>query len=433
MAQECIWACIMAFPGFGFGFGMCSGFGVCTPSSVPGRGSRFVRVGVGCGCFSPYLVLVCGACVCVRVAGSVVGMLMGMLLLSHISWIGLAVSVLLRVWNVISHFLAEFAGGLCGHWSPPYPSFPELVVRRMVRFQFPLMPACRGASGSASWCFPGWTVQLSCVERVVTLWSWRRAPSGVVSPGQPWLLLVPAPLGGGCHLWSGVVGGLLWGLSPPSIPRSCGCRFPVLPVATHRWLQAGGFSRYGFRFFCVVVHSWPLLPIFVVVPLGTAPPPPFFCGSVSLPAVLVVSASLWLVDCLFPGGGLSRLSELVFLLARRQPCGRCGPPSLAAAWLWAGRVGVLGSYLWVLCVSPLVSPGWGIARLTRLVAWLRCFVAAPMTGGIALVGSTGLLIWLLPAVSCSYIGRVSPPPCCCFFGGRVCFFLPPPSLGGCIH
>ena len=163
------------------------------------------------------------------------------------------------------------------------------------------------------------------------------------------------------------------------------------------------------------------------------PPPLFFPRSVSLPTVLAVSASPWSAS--FPSGVRVGMSGVFCPMARRWPGGRGSPPSLA--WrCWAGRACLPVSCRWVPWSSPVVSPGWGGSPprwsgyvASRFRGRPSCFPPFPSVCGFAPVGWRGLPLWLVPAVSCSYVGGISPPFPCCFFGGGFCLFPPLPSLG----
>ena len=60
--------------------------------------------------------------------------------------------------EVSSPSLAGCVVCVCVQGSPPYPAIPGLVVWSVVRFGFPLTPACPGGSGPAGRCFPGWAL-----------------------------------------------------------------------------------------------------------------------------------------------------------------------------------------------------------------------------------------------------------------------------------
>ena len=104
----------LTFAGFAFWFGACSGLGVRLPSSVPGRGSGFVRVNAGCACISPFFGSgfrrVCSGAGCGFLGGyegrGVASV--PLFLTGACSWCpGTG-------WDVTSPLLAGFVGGVCG-------------------------------------------------------------------------------------------------------------------------------------------------------------------------------------------------------------------------------------------------------------------------------------------------------------------------------
>ena len=266
-------------------------------------------------------------------------------------------------------------------------------------------------------------------------------------------LSVPATLGGCCRLWWGVVAGPPR-LFPAFFVFSFFLFFAVVGLVgvasrSSRWGPVAGCGGgrgscgCGFQLFRVVVHWWlrwvVLWPTPAVVPLVAPSPFIFFpvCGSVFLPAVLAVSAAPWLVVRLSLGAGLCRpvrggLSS--------------GPP--VAPWpLWSPFSGWGLSPAWagwslgVLAVGPVgvarglawlggCPPWWGGWVASRFCGCLSCLPPLPLVGGFVLVGRKGLTLWLVPAVSCSYLG--APPPLLVFFwGGVASSSLCPPWAGAC--
>ena len=146
--------------------------------------------------------------------------------------------------------------------------------------------------------------------------------------------------------------------------------------------------------------------LFLPWPLWSSPLPFCFCSDF-LPAVLVVSASLWTVVCLFPGEGLCRCVQGVLcsgLLVAASPWWSAfsgsAPSGLSLGVLSVGPVGVAGGVTWL----------GRVPRLGGVGAWLRGFFAvspaflrSPWLAGSALVGLRGLPCWFVPAVSCSYL------------------------------
>ena len=184
----------------------------------------------------------------------------------------------------------------------------------------------------------------------------------------------------------------------------------------------------------------------IVVPMVAATPPFFFgaycwCqmrAAVPLPAVLALSAALWLVVCPFLGGGVGAiLPGVVFCLASRWPRGRCGSSLPAGVCRRAGRGGLLVSQPWVFWSLSLFLPGRNLPPLVRYFfayadLWpLPLLLPPPEVGGFVLVGRGGLFLWPLLAVFCSFIREVSLPPFSFWWG--VCLVLHLPSLRRCMH
>ena len=251
-----------------------------------------------------------------------------------------------------------------------------------------------------------------------------------------------------------------WGAAAGVVPRlfcfffffsffcgggSCGCCFPLFPAGTCRRLRGGGGVLWVWVL--VVLCCGPTVAAVGGLaaysgrgPLGCPPPPFFFavCGSVSLPAVLVVSTAPWLVVCLFPGRGLCRplrdgLSSdssvapwplwSAFSGWGLSPCWAGWSPSVLAV----GPVGVARGLAW-LGGCP---PWWNGCVVSGFCGCLSCLPLRPLVGGFVLVGRRGLPLFLVAAVSCWYVGGVSPPPCCFFLGGGLP--LPPSALPGPVH
>ena len=204
-------------------------------------------------------------------------------------------------------------------------------------------------------------------------------------------------------------------------------------MGTLFWLQGGGGCGCGSWFFCVVVHLWSLLPAPAVFPFGAAPPP-FFC-SVSLPVVLVVSASPSLVVCLFPGRGLCRRVRGV--LSSGLSVATLPWQSAFSGWVSSGWAGWCLS---VLSVGPVVVAR-GVASLAGLPAsleWVRGFAAvwlsllyslAPPGWRVVQGGSPFAFFWLFPVRM--WVGFTHFPVAFFCGGGFVCSSLCQPWAGTC--
>ena len=323
-------------------------------------------MGAGCACISLVLVGICGACGEVWLAGLVVDMRVGVLHLSRSSWLGLAVPVRVLVWTSAS------------------PSWPGLCVVCVYGGPLRTPPfltwSCGVWSGSGSpWCPPvlgdsnspaGDSLAGVCS---VPVWGgWFLTGPG----GLPCLAWCSLPDHGGCPslpLSRGVAscGGRSFG-------SRRGCCFPpfflLLPG-----LPSGGLSSSAgggvLRLWLSVLFCCG--PLVATVAFSDCPPlpPPFFLGPTPLLAVLAVSASPWLVVCLFLGGGLCWPIWL----------GLSRGPSVAVWPLWFAFSGCGLSSGWVGCsLGVLAVCDMGVAGvlewLGSCLPWWSGCVASPFCG-----------------------------------------------------
>ena len=192
----------------------------------------------------------------------------------------------------------------------------------------------------------------------------------------------------------------------------------------------GSFVLWSTGGHCCIFRPWSPWP-------PRPSPPPSFSGSVSLPAVFVVSASPGLVVCLLPGGALCR-----------PPRGALSSGLSVAAWPlwfafsgWALSSGWGGCPLGVLAVGPAGvarslawlgggAPWWSGCVASRVCGCVSCLPPPPLVGGFVLVGQRG---------PCGLVGQFPvrravgfpPLPVVFFWGGASP--LPPSALPRPMH
>ena len=176
----------------------------------------------------------------------------------------------------------------------------------------------------------------------------------------------------------------------------------------------GGICGFGSQPSCVVALLLSPLPVSVLGPLVSAPPPPlvwvFFllcpCPCGRWPATS-------------PLGVCAGVSGVSFPPALRRLCARGGRLFLAGL-LPAGRGGSPESYRRAPRVSTLALPGFGAARLCCVGARLRGCATVP----------TVFLLSGWPVDVCSCMGGASPYLCSFVWGGRfACSSLCPAWVG----